>query len=176
MLNPDQRRTTSTRPDANGAGRVIVGVSGSLANLSALHVAVAEARATGLALLAVTAWLPPDGNLPRWGREPIERSLQELSARQLADAFTDAFGAVPTDICVEARVACGDPAQVLVATSTHPRDVLVVGASRPRVTRTWGGSVSGYCARNARCPVMTVPRPLLLKELRGRIRTADLRA
>ncbi|WP_431983394.1 hypothetical protein [Streptomyces qinglanensis] len=46
---------------AAGPGRLVVGVSGSLASLAALRAAAREAAGTGRPLLAVLAWEPPEG-------------------------------------------------------------------------------------------------------------------
>uniref|UniRef100_UPI001CC9FC04 universal stress protein n=1 Tax=Streptomyces sp. LS1784 TaxID=2851533 RepID=UPI001CC9FC04 len=40
-------------------GRIVVGVSGSLGSLAALHHAVAEARRTDVEVLAVLCWASP---------------------------------------------------------------------------------------------------------------------
>lgn len=47
--------------DDAGHHRVVVGLSGSLGSLTALHRAAAEARRTGAVLVAVLAWEPPGG-------------------------------------------------------------------------------------------------------------------
>lgn len=52
MGGPEERR------------RVVVGVSGSLGSLTALHRAAAEARASGAALRTVLAWEPPAAKSP----------------------------------------------------------------------------------------------------------------
>ena len=56
--------------------RIIVGVSGSLGNLSALHTAVAEARNREASLLAVRAWTPYGDELT-YHRGPCPPMLAE---------------------------------------------------------------------------------------------------
>jgi tRNA(Ile)-lysidine synthase TilS/MesJ len=56
--------------DESGTRRIVVGVSGSLGSLAALHRAVDQARRTGAEVLAVLAWdhglrHAPAGRTPR---------------------------------------------------------------------------------------------------------------
>ena len=70
--------------------RVVVGVSGSLGNLAALHAGVAEARRRGLPLVAVHAWSPIGGELA-YCRAPCAALLRvwRLEARStLERAFS----------------------------------------------------------------------------------------
>jgi hypothetical protein len=54
----------------------------------------------------------------------------------------------------------GTPGRSLVDYARHEDDLLVVGAGgQSRWRCWWHGSVSGYCVRHARCPVLTVPLP-----------------
>jgi nucleotide-binding universal stress UspA family protein len=160
-------------------GRIIVGVSGSLPNLAALHAAVAEARMRRLPLVAVRAWSPPDGELA-YQRYPCQRLFeawrdQELS--KLRNAFTEAFGAIPGGVHVEGLIVRGRPGPVLVQVARRPGDLIVVGAGRARtIGRLWHGSIRRYIEERAACPVLVVPPPELMSELpRAWRRTPALR-
>jgi hypothetical protein len=60
----------------------------------------------------------------------------------------------------------GGAGRVLVDRADRPDDLLVVGAGGAgRLGRYLRPSVTTYCARNARCPLLVVPEPELLREL-----------
>src|SRR6266542_2623735 len=55
----------------------------------------------------------------------------------------------------------------LVGFAGHEDDLLVVGAgAQGRWRHWWHGSVSGYCVRHARCPVLIVPLPEFARTMR----------
>src|SRR6266487_6041316 len=59
------------------------------------------------------------------------------------------------------------PGSALVGFAGHEDDLLVVGAgAQGRWRGWWHGSVSGYCVRHARCPVLTVPLPEFAQTMR----------
>ncbi len=121
--------------------RVVVGVNGSLGNLSALHVALALARRWEASLVAVHAWAPVGGEVA-YRRAPWKPLL---------------------DLSVLVR---GEAGPSLVAIAERPTDVIVVGTGhRPWLLRTWVGPVSRYCVSHARCPVLTVPAPAMLRDI-----------
>ncbi|MER5639103.1 universal stress protein [Kitasatospora sp. NPDC002227] len=149
-------------------GRIVVGVSGSLGSLAALHRAVDEARRTDAEVLAVLAWAPQGGEhayrlapcpplLAAWRQGAVER---------LRDALAEAFGGAPDGVRLSAQVVRGDAAPALVRAADRPDDVLVVGAgSGSRLRRGLRPSVTAYCVKHASCPVLAVPRPGLQREL-----------
>lgn len=156
--------------------RIIVGVSGSLGNLSALHTAVAEARNREASLLAVRAWSPHGGELihRRGSCPPALAEWRREEARALRTAFIDAFGAMPDDVEVGTSLVRGEAGPALVKVADQPDDLLVVGAGRPgRISRIWRGAVTRYCLAHARCKVLAVPQPDLTRDLR-RLRRARL--
>lgn len=124
--------------------RVVVGVSGTLANLAALHAAAAIARRCDVELIAVHAGDTAD---------VLERAL------------VDAFGGLPPGVAVTSLVVPGDAGDVLVRASADAGDVLVVGSGRPRRLRRRTSRVSRYCVSNARCLVVTVPPPPMIARL-----------
>lgn len=149
----------------NQPRRVVVGVTGSLANLSALHAAVHYARRCDVPLLAVRAWLPTvvEANDPR----PWPLQLWRQQARnELAISFQDALGGPPTDVDVRYLAPGGEAGPTLVAAANHPDDVLVVGAGRRgRFIGLRSGSVTRYCFTHAGCAVLAVPPPEMIHQL-----------
>jgi nucleotide-binding universal stress UspA family protein len=148
--------------------RIIVGVHGSLGSLQALRFAADEARQRSVPLLAVTAWVPPGGDMAeRRHSSPYLRKIwREAAWERLWTAFDASLGGVPADLRVETRAVRGDTGPVLVDTADQPDDLLIIGTGR----RAWFGrmmrrSVSRYCLAHARCPVLAVPPSALMDEM-----------
>ncbi|WP_405851573.1 universal stress protein [Streptomyces sp. NBC_00090] len=158
---------TGTYPPVpeQAVGRVVVGVSGSLASLAALRYATALARRESVPLLAVLAWAPPEGEA-LYARTP-DREWARLWGRdarsRLRGAFADALGAAPEGIEVERRIVRDAPAAALRAAADRPGDVLVVGAAsrRSRLARLRRRPVLRALQERAARPVVTVPGPVL---------------
>ncbi len=93
--------------------RIIVGVHGSLGSLQALRHAADEARGRCVPLVAVTAWVPPGGDLAeRRNSSPYLRKIwREAAWEKLWGAFNDGLGGVPGDLHVEPRAVRGEPAR-----------------------------------------------------------------
>ncbi|MEU1020275.1 universal stress protein [Streptomyces sp. NPDC005900] len=151
------------------AGRVVVGVSGSLASLAALRVAAKEARRGRRVLVAVIAWEPPEGEAlylrrpdPRWARH-----WQAEARARLDRAFDEVFGGAPPGVAVERRVIRDSPARALSALAAHPDDLLVLG-TRPGRRRP--SRVHRRARARTACPVLTVPSPRPPKGLRRALR------
>ncbi|AIA00860.1 universal stress protein [Streptomyces noursei] len=141
-------------------GRVVVGVSGSLGSLTALHRAAAEARVRDADLCAVLAWEPPGGNIPhRGGPGPTSTAAwRSMAVDRLTEALDDAFGSAGPGVPLERIVVCGKPGAVLVAVADRVEDLLVVGAGpRGRLHRAMWPSVGRYCLARCCCPVLAVP-------------------
>lgn len=154
---------------AAGSPRVIAGVSGSVRSLGALRAAVAEARSSGAPLLAVLAWAPAGGELAYLRAPcPLLLRLWENEARQrMRDAFDQAFGGVPGDVPIRSVVVRAPPGPALVRMAGRRDDLLVVGyGGRSWLGRAAHGAVTRYCIAHARCPVLAVPPPDLIRELR----------
>lgn len=166
-------RNTGGRPEGSAVAadgrRVIAGVSGSLRSLGALRAAVAEARASGAPLLAVLAWSPVGGELA-YARAPCPLLLRlwEREAQQrMCDAFDEAFGGLPGDVATRRMVVRAPPGPALVELADGRDDLLVVGCGgRSWLGRATHGAVTRYCIAHARCPVLAVPPPDLIRELR----------
>jgi nucleotide-binding universal stress UspA family protein len=124
--------------------------------LAALRFAVAHARATGMPLHAVRAWVAPhwrDVAAQRWRREIAEEAVETMSA-----AFSAATGGAPTGLLMERFAVEGFAGQVLVGYADRADDLLVIGGQlRGRVLSRTCGPVSRYCLRRAACSVVMVP-------------------
>lgn len=124
--------------------RVVVGVSGTLGNLAALHAAAALARRCDAELVAVHAGASPD---------VVERAVRA------------AFGGPPAGVTLKPINVAGAAPDALVRIAGRDGDVLVVGSGRPRPLRRRPSRVSRYCVTHASCVVLTVPPPPLIREL-----------
>ncbi|MFJ6618705.1 universal stress protein [Kitasatospora sp. NPDC091335] len=156
--------------------RVVVGVSGSLASLAALHRGVAEARDRGALLVPVLAWEPPGGEhgYRRSPCPPLLAAVREAAEQRLRDALDAAFGGTDPGVPLRPVVIRGDTGPALLHVADRPDDLLVLGHAGGPLRRGLRRAVPGYCARRAGCPVLTVPVPELLRDLR-RMETAHRR-
>jgi len=148
--------------------RIIVGVHGSLGSLQALRYAADEARVRSVPLLAVTAWVPPGGDLAeRRHSSPYLRKIwREAAWERLWAAFDAGLGGVPGDLHVESQAVRGETGPVLVETASQPDDLLIIGTGRRAgIGRVLHRSVSRYCLAHARCPVLAVPPSALMDEM-----------
>jgi nucleotide-binding universal stress UspA family protein len=148
--------------------RVIVGVDDSEAGLAALREAVVLASSHHVQLLAVRAWAL---GLPRHGGRRLKHLVhrhvvlsfsgteQRFAALVLTrDALQQAAGPLPAGLDLVIETPAGDPALALTGVARRPGDLLVVGSSRTLSARgLLHGSVTAYCERHARCPVVQVP-------------------
>lgn len=153
--------------------RVVVGVTGSLGNLAALHAAVAQARRSDALLVVVHAWTPPGGETGyrRAPWRPLLDMCREQAAATVATALSNAFGGPPSDVTMTSVLARGNAARVLVRLASEPGDLLVVGTGRRgRLARLRHGAVTRYCLAKATCPVLAIPQPDLLSALSSRPR------
>jgi nucleotide-binding universal stress UspA family protein len=151
-----------------GGKRVFVGVSGSTANLAALRRAVAEARRTDALLVPVLAWTPPGGE-SAYRKHPVPalmREWHEAARKRLDTAFEESFGGYPSALDIRPMPVRFAPGPALVQLADEPDDLLVVGTGRRgRMRRVFHKSVSRYCLAHAKCSVIAVPPPELLREL-----------
>jgi nucleotide-binding universal stress UspA family protein len=158
--------------------RIIVGVHGSLGSLQALRYAADEARQRNVPLLAVTAWIPPGGDMAeRRHSSPYLRKIwREAALERLWAAFDAGLGGVPADLRVELQVTRGETGPVLVDTADLPDDLLIIGTGRRAgLRRVLHQSVSRYCLAHARCPVLAVPPSALMDEMSHGLRSWQLR-
>ncbi|MEU3573441.1 universal stress protein [Kitasatospora sp. NPDC036755] len=162
--------------------RVIVGVSGSLHSLTALHRAAEEARVRGAVLVPVLAWTPVGGERNYRARPcpPLLRAWQELAEARMASALEQAFGGLSIGVPVRPLVVRGEVATVLTGLADRPGDLLVVSTGEQRGLRAGlrglaRRSVARRCVNRARCGVLAVPPSTLHEDLRALHRGIDLR-
>ncbi|WP_042395052.1 universal stress protein [Streptacidiphilus carbonis] len=162
-----------------GRGRIVVGVSGSLANLAALRHSVFQARTTNRPLVAVLAWTPPGGEVGYRAAPcpPLAQVWRECAQDQLRTAFEQALGGLPADLDIQPMVIHGPSGPALCAIADNPDDLLVIGAGRRGTrARTLHGHVSRYVLANARCPVLAVPWTCPFKTSRHALRHLEREA
>ncbi|MFF0598498.1 universal stress protein [Streptomyces antibioticus] len=141
-------------------GKVVVGVSGSLGSMTALHRAVGEAQVRDAEVWAVLAWQVPNGTLG--SRVLLDVSLSERcradAVGRLREAIGTAFGGRGPGMRLSGIAVRGTPGAALVHTAGDPDDLLVLGTGvRSAVRRLVRPSVAHYCLAHAACPVLTVP-------------------
>lgn len=128
-------------------GPVVVGVDGSAASDNALALAFEAARARGTELVAIRAHVtPPQPALP----------LDAIQAheRQALDTALAAWTLKYPDVKVDALVATGHAAKVLIGVS-HTAQLVVVGSrGHGGFTGLLLGSVGQQLMHHAECPVL----------------------
>ncbi len=77
---------------------------------------------------------------------------------------------MPGGVAVSQLVVRASPGPTLVELAGQSDDLLVVGygEGRSRLGYAVHGSVTRYCLAHARCPVLAVPPPELIREVRAR--------
>jgi nucleotide-binding universal stress UspA family protein len=175
----------------------VVGVDTTLSGLHALRLAVAEARARGVALHAVRTWgpAPPDHpahdlagraaiglvRQPSTGAAPAgsvvgRQSPAAAAAAIIDEAFAATMGGEPADIPVRTVLVPDAPGPVLVEYACRDDDLLVIGTGRQGIRRRLrSGRVVRYCLRHASCPVLVVPPPPLARAGSPRALLRELR-
>jgi hypothetical protein len=135
--------------------RVVVGVARSPAGYAALRAAVGIARNRGLRVIAVRA----TSDFESSGRDYIEQ------------AFSEAFGGVPSDLEVEAASICDGAVNAICRMAEHPTDLIVVGNGRKgRLHAAWSKTVGGSLLKDACCQVLVVPGPEMQQATRRSVR------
>lgn len=143
---------------------VVVGVDGSPASYNALRWALSHPRCAGARIRAIRCWMPVlarawEAALTDQPVPPIT-VLHAQAERELADVVAAAVTRehLSPELTVDQEVIRGPAGPVLVAQASDA-DLLVVGHAR-RLVEIRHRSVSWYCVRHARCPVVVVPPPI----------------
>lgn len=134
--------------------RIVVGVDGSESSKAALRWAIGQAKLTGAAVDAVTAWHVPAG----YGLAPASGDVFDFgdnAKRILAEALAEVSALAP-EVTVRPRIDEGHAADVLVR-AARGADLLVVGSrGHGGFTSALVGSVGLYCVIHAHCPVLVM--------------------
>ena len=149
MVSQQQSHLTGVRPTD-----IVVGVDGSPSAQAALRWALAQAKATGGRVQAVSAWEFPVS--AGWG---VPLSYEDLAAsvgQALSEAVQEALGFDQPEVEVLESVMPGHPAQVLIDASAHAGLLVVGSRGHGSFAGTLLGSVSQHCAQHSRCPVVVV--------------------
>ncbi|MEU1506195.1 universal stress protein [Kitasatospora sp. NPDC005748] len=176
---PTGESTVGPGGGPDGRGRLVVGVSGSLGSLAALHHAVAEARRTDAEVLAVLCWTPAGGEFGyrRSPCPPLLSACRDAAVARLRQALDEAFGGGPAGVRLRCQAVRGETGRALVRSADRPGDQLVLGAGgRGALARALRPSVTAYCVRHAACPVLAVPKPPLQRDLEALERHHHVRA
>jgi nucleotide-binding universal stress UspA family protein len=133
--------------------RVGVGYDGTAESRAALYAAVALTRALGGRLDVMRAF---------WSTNPRELAAQVALETRAQTGLGSVVQELPEDVDAHARVLFNDPGRALVRRSRE-LDVLVLGSrGKGPLAAIWAGSVSSRVIRQAACPVIVVPRGVLL--------------
>lgn len=135
--------------------QVCVGVDGTAAAEAALQLAMEDAALHGGEVVVLTAWSSPDA-LP--GTADAEAIVHRQTATKIQDSAIDrALQGLSDPPRIERQVVLGSAREVLVNRS-RKADRLVVGTEHKGILkRMVDSSVSRYCVRHARIPVIVVP-------------------
>lgn len=131
-------------------GRIVVGVDGSDASLTALGWALGQAECTGGTVEAVSAWEPPDA----FGGFPVIAETDwEADATAVLDA-TVAEAAGGHDVMRSTRR--GHPVRVLLDAAAGAALLVVGNRGHGGFAGMLLGSVSQHLVAHAPCPVVVV--------------------
>ena len=142
----------------HGVGRVVVGVTNTLAGYQALRFAVDQARQRGLTLIAVRSFEYTHTESWEWRVAMAKQAHAEMD-----EAFSEALGDWPADLAIEVVVEPGPPGRLLTTTADRPEDLLVIGGSSRRAGLHWRPTTLTLCSRLAVCPLTVVPEPTLAR-------------
>ena len=144
--------------DRTGRRPIVVGVDDSVCGRAALRFALEEGLVRGTTVEVVTTWIL-DGTLrDRITDQMIldEAHVVRLLQDQIMDEVTRGMAAVP----VVSQLVLHDAGGAPLVEAAKSAALLVVGSSRKNLAgRAFLGSVSEYCVRHARVPVVVVPGP-----------------
>jgi nucleotide-binding universal stress UspA family protein len=141
--------------------RIVVGVDGSENAKTALRWAIGQARLTGAALEAVTAWQDPAMSGFSYGWSPMlfdGDSIATLTEKTLDETVAEVTGHDDgRPVPITTRVVQGHPVQVLLNAAAGARLLVLGSRGHGTFAGILLGSVSQHCVQHAPCPVVVVP-------------------
>lgn len=141
---------------------IVVGVDGSAGSKAALAFALREGLARGSTVEVVTTWLMGPAISDITTASTVEQEQQKAEECQ-DDALREVLGGFDERPTISRVVLQSYGGHALVE-AAHDAALLVVGSGRKSlVARALLGSVSEYCVRHARVPVVVVPDPARLE-------------
>jgi len=150
---------------------IVVGLDTTPAAAEALRWAARYARAVGADLHAIHAylWSEREAVLLPTGLTVLDTSGAHPRAVQAPEDVSRLFASVQPEPSWTLQCFAADPGPLLRRHS-EAADLLVVGTGEHvGLGRLMVGSVSHYCLRHARCPVVAVPAPQLLAKVAAKV-------
>ena len=148
-------RLAAARPLTEADHPVVVGYDGSAASRNALAYAAGMARRLGRTLLVAYITSPAVFCEPLTGQVIAPPRDTSETHRWLLAELDEVCDRTGLDVCIVTRQ--GSPARELAAAADEfHADALVIGAPG-HVWHQLAGSVPGWLARHAHCPVIVVP-------------------
>ncbi|MGA4988745.1 universal stress protein [Nonomuraea bangladeshensis] len=149
---------------------IVLGYDGSAFSMQALDWALDEAELRGLSLTVAHAWQWPYGEAPEEARSHLRKAAEHVLWHGADCARHTSSG-----LTVETDLHEGPAAERLLELS-HEAALVVVGSrGLSALPRAVVGSVAGYVATHAHCPVIVVrgPGPLPAASQPGPVVVAD---
>jgi nucleotide-binding universal stress UspA family protein len=139
------------------AGRIVVGVDGSMGSMAALRWAVAEAGRKHATVEAVSAWsFPVIAATPFVAATGFSWADLKETAQEAVDGAISQLGPHP-EVTITTKVVEGRPAHVLLDEAAGA-ELLVVGTrGLGGAAELFLGSTSHACAHRSPVPVVIVP-------------------
>lgn len=151
----------------SGFDLIVVGFDGSDEAALALRWAAELVHRSSSQLRVVWAWEMTDVWAEALAAQddllvPPITELENLARRRLTQQVETLIGGFVLDVVID-PVQGADAAAVLLGAATDA-DVLVVGSrGHGRVANALVGSVSARCIREAHCPVLVIPHPMVTR-------------
>lgn len=139
-------------------GPIVVGLDDSPSGRAALRFALAEGVARGATVEVVTTWILDGTVRDRITDQMIADEADVVRKRQ--DQILAEVGAELPQMPVVSQLVLHDVGGGPLVEAAKDAVMLVVGSGRKSLLeRTFLGSVSEYCVRHSRVPVVVVPDP-----------------
>jgi nucleotide-binding universal stress UspA family protein len=144
---------------------IVVGVDGSPSSVQALEWAIGQAKLTGAAIEAVTAWhIPNTYGAPLPSGDDYGAIAVETLDKAIADARNARTGPGDERVVIGSFVAEGNAAEILADRARHARLLVVGNRGHNGLSEALLGSVSQYLVHHAPCPVVVIRDGAVLQD------------